>query len=75
MIKLSVVIITFNEEKNILRCLQSVKKVADEIIVLDSHSTDDTLAVAIGEGASVHTRSFSGYVEQKNAAVDMAASD
>ena len=53
MIKLSVVIITFNEEKNILRCLQSVKKVADEIIVLDSHSTDDTLAVAIGEGASV----------------------
>jgi len=36
--KLSVVIITFNEEKNIGRCLDSVKEIADEIIVLDSYS-------------------------------------
>ena len=36
MIKLSVVIITFNEEKNIERCLKSVKSVADEIIIVDS---------------------------------------
>ncbi|HXP49246.1 MAG TPA: glycosyltransferase, partial [Bacteroidia bacterium] len=40
--KLSVIIITFNEQKNICRCLESVKEVADEIIVVDSFSTDDT---------------------------------
>ena len=42
MIQLSVVIITFNEEKNIARCLDSVKDIADDIIVVDSFSTDRT---------------------------------
>ena len=42
MIKLSVVIITFNEEKNIERCLKSAQSVADEILVVDSFSTDKT---------------------------------
>ncbi len=42
MTKLSVIIITFNEERNIGRCLQSVKEIADEIIVVDSFSTDET---------------------------------
>ena len=41
-IKLSVVIITFNEEDNIKRCLESIQKVADEIIVVDSFSSDKT---------------------------------
>jgi glycosyltransferase involved in cell wall biosynthesis len=40
--KLSVVIITFNEAKNIARCLQAASRVADEMIVYDSFSTDDT---------------------------------
>jgi glycosyltransferase involved in cell wall biosynthesis len=40
--QLSVVIITFNEEKNIARCLESVKEIADEIVVLDSFSKDST---------------------------------
>ena len=40
--KLSVVIITFNEEKNIARCIESVKEIADEIVVLDSFSKDKT---------------------------------
>ncbi len=40
--EISAVIITFNEENNIGRCLESVKKVADEIIVVDSFSTDKT---------------------------------
>ncbi len=40
--KISVVIITFNEEKNIARCIQSVKQIADEIVVLDSFSKDKT---------------------------------
>ena len=43
--KLSVVIITYNEEKNIKRCLDSVVPVADEIVVVDSFSTDDTEAI------------------------------
>jgi len=41
-IKLSVVIIAFNEEKNIARCLDSVKDVADDVVVIDSYSTDKT---------------------------------
>jgi glycosyltransferase involved in cell wall biosynthesis len=41
-VSLSVVIITFNEERNIERCLLSVKEIADEIVVLDSFSTDRT---------------------------------
>ena len=40
--QLSVVIITFNEEKNIGRCLDSVKNIADDIVVVDSFSTDKT---------------------------------
>ena len=42
MLKLSVVIITFNEEKNIKRCLDSIKEIADDIFVIDSFSTDKT---------------------------------
>ncbi|HSU27116.1 MAG TPA: glycosyltransferase family 2 protein [Chitinophagaceae bacterium] len=75
MIKLSVVVITFNEEKNILRCLQSVKNVADEIIVLDSQSTDQTVSLARQLGAVVHTRAFTGYVDQKNAAAALAGNE
>ena len=41
-IKLSLVIITFNEEKNIERCIKTAAIVADEIIVIDSFSTDQT---------------------------------
>ena len=48
---LSVVIITFNEEKNIGRCLDSVQEVADEIIVLDSFSQDHTAEIAKSKGA------------------------
>ena len=43
--KLSVVIITFNEAKNIARCLQAASLVADEMIVYDSFSTDDTCKI------------------------------
>ena len=45
--QLSVVIITFNEEKNIARCLESVKEVADEIVVLDSFSKDRTKEICL----------------------------
>ena len=42
MIKLSAVIITYNEEKKIERCIQSLVEIADEIIIVDSYSTDKT---------------------------------
>ena len=45
-ISLSVVLATYNEEKNIVRCLDSVKGIADEIIVVDSCSTDRTAQIA-----------------------------
>ncbi len=66
MLKLSVVIITFNEERNISRCLDSVKSVADEVVVVDSFSTDRTRELAITMGARVIEHVFEGYIEQKN---------
>lgn len=50
---LSVVLATFNEEKNIAGCLQSVKNIAHEIIIVDGSSTDDTVAIAKKFGAKV----------------------
>src|ERR1700748_1157315 len=75
MVKISVVIITFNEEKNIGRCLNSVRNIADEIIVADSFSTDNTVSIAKGYDAKVISRAFVGYAEQKNHATQQAAND
>lgn len=72
MIKLSGVIITLNEEKNILRCIRSLKEVCDEIVVVDSGSTDNTKAICEQEGALFFTREFRGFSEQKNAALNKA---
>lgn len=69
---LSVVIITYNEEKNIGRCLDSVKDVADEIVVLDSYSTDATVQIAESKGATVYRQKFAGYISQKNKALELA---
>jgi len=73
--KLSVVIITYNEEKNIERCIDSVAPVADEIIVLDSFSADATVQIARQKGALVQQEPFEGYVSQKNKAFRMARYD
>jgi glycosyltransferase involved in cell wall biosynthesis len=70
---LSVVIITFNEEQNIERCIKSVKEVADEIIVLDSFSTDETVHIARSLGAIVYQEKFRGYIGQKNLAIQLAS--
>jgi glycosyltransferase involved in cell wall biosynthesis len=69
---LSVVIITYNEEKNIRRCIDSVLKVADEIIVVDSFSDDNTVDIAVSMGAAVKQSKFSGYISQKNKAINLA---
>ena len=65
--KLSAAIITYNEEANIARCIGSLQNVVDEIVVLDSFSTDKTKEIALSMGARVEQQEFAGYVEQKNA--------
>ncbi len=72
---LSVVIITFNEEKNIERCLNSVKEVADEIIVLDSFSTDKTEEICKKHNVKFFQHKFDGHIQQKNRAVSLAEND
>src|SRR4030095_12559198 len=73
--KLSVVIICFNEEKNISRCIDSVRNVADEILILDSNSTDQTVAIAESKGATVKQEPFRGVIKKKKKAVDLATHD
>ena len=70
--QISVVIIAFNEEKNIGRCLDSVKDIADEIVVLDSGSTDKTKEICRSYGANVYEHRFDGHIEQKNRAITYA---
>jgi glycosyltransferase involved in cell wall biosynthesis len=70
--KLSVVIITLNEEKDIARCLNSVKDVADEIVVLDSFSTDNTKNICKNFNVNFHQHEFDGHIQQKNRAVELA---
>lgn len=71
LLDLSVVIIAYNEEANLERCLKSLPK-GIELIVLDSNSTDRTQAIALAYGAQVHQRDFTNFAEQKNAALSFA---
>jgi glycosyltransferase involved in cell wall biosynthesis len=71
---LTVTVITLNERRNLDRCLQSVAW-ASERLVVDSGSEDGTLEIARRHGARVMTRSWSGYVNQKNFAADQARHD
>jgi glycosyltransferase involved in cell wall biosynthesis len=72
--RLSVVVTTFNSADTLDACLRSVAW-ADEIVVLDSGSTDATLAIAGHYGAQIHVQPFAGYSAQKQAAIDLAAHD
>ena len=77
--QLSVVIITFNEEANIGRTLQSVQPLVSdgkgEIIVVDSGSTDHTVEIAKSFGAKVFVEEWKGFAAQKNSAIDKATGD
>ncbi|MFK7834119.1 MAG: glycosyltransferase family 2 protein [Winogradskyella sp.] len=75
MIKLSGVIITFNEERNIEHCLKSLINVVDEIIVVDSFSTDNTKAICERFNVTFIEQNFLGYIEQKNFALAKASYD
>ena len=72
--KVSVTIITLNEAEHIADAIDSASW-ADEIIVVDSGSTDDTVDIARRKGAAVSVRPWTGYVDQKNHAATLAAHD
>jgi glycosyltransferase involved in cell wall biosynthesis len=72
---LSVVIITHNEASNIERCLNSVLKISSDIIVIDSFSTDNTIALCKKNGVTVQQRKWEGYASQKNYGNTLTKSD
>lgn len=72
---LSVVVLTFNEAENIERCLRSVRGLADECLVVDSYSTDETVALAKSLGARTLERPFHSYSDQRAFAAQEATHD
>ncbi len=72
--KISATIITFNEERNIARVIESLR-CCDEILVLDSGSNDRTVEIARKLGARVEEASWHGYAAQKNIAAELASND
>jgi len=73
--KISFCIITLNEADNLPRCLKSITGLADEIVVLDSGSTDATEAIAKQFGARWEVQEWQGYVAQKNRLISLARNE
>ncbi len=73
--RISAVIITCNEEKNIERCLKSLLEIADEIIVVDSFSTDRTEEICRSYQVRFQKHAWEGYVQTKNYANSLATHD
>jgi glycosyltransferase involved in cell wall biosynthesis len=73
-VKISATIITYNEERNVPRAIESLR-CADEIVVVDSGSSDRTLELAEKLGARVVESPWAGYTKQKNFAAEQAAND
>lgn len=71
-IKISAVVVTYNKEEHIGRCLESVRVVADEIIVVDSYSSDRTGEICRSHGVVLIQHAFHGHREQKNWAINQA---
>ncbi len=75
MVKISAVIITFNEERNIERCINSLKGVIDEIIVVDSFSTDKTAEICNSLDVKFFQTKWEGYAATKNYGNSLATYD
>ncbi len=73
--KLSAVIITFNEERNIIRCIDSLRDIVDEIVVVDSYSTDKTIEFCEARNVRIIQNKFEGHIQQKNFALQHAKND
>ena len=74
-VNISAVIITYNEQENISRCLESIADVADEIVVVDSCSTDKTAEICSAHSVTFVQHPFEGHIQQKNYAMGLATSD
>src|SRR4051812_4824456 len=72
---LSVTIVAKNEERTIAHVLRAVQPLADEIVFLDSGSTDSTVDIAKSFGVSFFHQDWLGYAAQKNKAIDLAQGD
>lgn len=72
-ISISAVIITFNEERNIDRCLTSLIGIVDEVVVVDSFSQDKTQEICKKHGVTFIQHPFEGHIQQKNYAIDCAS--
>lgn len=75
MAKISACIIAKNEERTISRALTSLKKFADEIVVIDSHSTDKTAELARSFGAKVIASDWKGFAHQRNVGLDHCSNE
>jgi glycosyltransferase involved in cell wall biosynthesis len=75
MTNISAVIITRNEEENIRHCLESVVQVADEIIVIDSHSTDNTVNICREYPVNIFQLDWQGYAYAKNFGIGKTSND
>ena len=67
--KISGIVTTLNEERNIAECIRSLRQICDEVVVVDSYSSDRTCDIARGEGATVVMQSYLGDGIQKNVAL------
>lgn len=72
---LTAILIAYNEERDLPRALASLEGVADEIILVDSGSTDRTCEIALARGARVYTRQLDSLAEQKNYAASFASNN
>ncbi len=73
--KLSAILVVYNEEHCLEQCLRSISQIADEIIVIDSGSTDGTVAIARSFGAHVEVSDWPGFGAQKNHALSRASGE
>lgn len=73
--KLSALVITFNEEKSISRCIDSLKKVADEVVVVDSYSEDNTKKICLEKKVNFVEHPFKSHIDQKNFALAQSSYD
>ena len=67
---ISVIILTYNEERNIARCLNSIKDLSNDIIIIDSYSTDSTLKICEEYGCRIYQHPFENHAKQFNWALD-----
>ena len=73
--KITFCLITLNESSNLQRCLESCQALADEIVIVDSGSTDDTEKIGEAFGVKWFHQDWLGFRDQKNMALDLASND